>query len=182
MSSQTAENPNIFKPSYFKGDGLKKADLLSRLNELHKKLATVSQDDRPRGLKEISSHLVTKGFLHNADKDLRLIVLCCLADVFRIYAPEAPFCDPDMLAVFEGFVMQLRGLSTNKPESATGTKICYILNSLSTVKSCVVPVILSQAGLPGAPEVVLGLFDALLSSVSADYTENGIKSYSLYIL
>lgn len=175
-----SENPNIFKPSYYKGDGLKKTDLLLRLNELHKKLATVSQDDRPRGLKEISSHLVTKGFLNHADKDLRLIVLCCLADVFRIYAPEAPFCDPDMLLVFEGFVMQLRSLSTNKPESATGTKICYILNSLSTVKSCVVPVILSQAGLQGAPEVVTGLFDALLSCVSADYSENGMIIYYFY--
>ncbi|OXB83789.1 UNVERIFIED_CONTAM: hypothetical protein H355_003001 [Colinus virginianus] len=35
--------------------------------------------------------------IRNPNKDVRLLVACCLADIFRIYAPEAPYTSHDKL-------------------------------------------------------------------------------------
>ena len=43
--------------------------------------------------------LASDFFLKHPDKDVRLLVACCLADIFRIYAPEAPYTSPDKLKV-----------------------------------------------------------------------------------
>lgn len=150
----------------------KKSDVISRLSELQKKLAEISQDERPKGLHEIASELVSKRYLEHSDKDVKLLVMCCLVDVLRVYAPDAPFSDKDMCKVYEGLVAQLKGLSTNAPDSAIGIRIFYILHSLSTVKSCVVPVILNQAQVPGANEIVYSLFESLITSVHSDLSES----------
>lgn len=45
----------------------------------------------------LALHLASDFFLKHPDKDVRLLVACCLADIFRIYAPEAPYTSPDKL-------------------------------------------------------------------------------------
>ena len=92
-------------------------------------------------------------------------------DIFRIYAPEAPFTDAETVNVFECFVAQLKGLANVGADSDVGEKILYILSSLSTVKSCVIPVILSQSGLQEAGDVVVSMLETLLSTVRADHSE-----------
>jgi sister-chromatid-cohesion protein PDS5 len=164
---------NIFKVSLYKVENLKKADLLSHLNDLHKKLATIGQEDRPKGLNDVATHLIKRPLLSNSDRDVRLVSLCCLVDILRIYAPEAPFRDEDVIDVFEAIITQFRGLSTIKIDSATGALIFYLLNSLSAVKSCVIPVLLSQAGVRGASEVVASLFQTLLNAAHNDQSEAG---------
>lgn len=47
----------------------------------------------------LALHLASDFFLKHPDKDVRLLVACCLADIFRIYAPEAPYTSPDKLKV-----------------------------------------------------------------------------------
>lgn len=49
----------------------------------------------------LALHLASDFFLKHPDKDVRLLVACCLADIFRIYAPEAPYTSPDKLKVQE---------------------------------------------------------------------------------
>ena len=94
-------------------------------------------------------------------------------DVLRIFAPEAPFEDEEMIRVFEVLIHQLRGLATNDLGSGTGIKIYFILNSLSSVKSCVVPVILMENGVAGARELVITMFDVLISSIRTEHSEEG---------
>jgi sister-chromatid-cohesion protein PDS5 len=165
------QNEDLLQPMLYKSE--KKSELSSRLVELHKYLGTIGQEDRPKGLDLIAKLLASKKFIQNAEKDIRLTSLCCLADILRIYAPEPPLEDPEILHIFEGFIGQIRNLSTVGVESNTGSNICYIINSLATVKSCVVPVILSLSGVQDAREVVLSLFDALLSSANADLPDLG---------
>lgn len=50
----------------------------------------------------LALHLASDFFLKHPDKDVRLLVACCLADIFRIYAPEAPYTSPDKLKVPHG--------------------------------------------------------------------------------
>lgn len=39
----------------------------------------------------LALHLVKDFFLNHESKDVQLLVACCIADILRIYAPEAPF-------------------------------------------------------------------------------------------
>lgn len=59
----------------------------------------------------LALHLASDFFLKHPDKDVRLLVACCLADIFRIYAPEAPYTSPDKL---KASIKELSTLTTNK--------------------------------------------------------------------
>lgn len=166
----------VFGASFLKVDGLRKNDIISRLNELHKKLHNLSQDDPPKGLKIIASQLAGDKILRHTDKDVRLLAGCCLVDIFRIFAPEAPFNDDEMVTIFELFIAQLAGIATNDFDSAIGEKIFYILQSLATVKTCVIPVMLAQSSVSGADELLLSMFETIISAVRADQPEEGILS------
>ena len=47
----------------------------------------------------LAVHLASDFFLDHPNKDVRLLVACCIADVFRIFAPEAPYRDALQLKV-----------------------------------------------------------------------------------
>lgn len=168
------DEQNVFAADFL-GKETRKGHLVTKLNDLHKVLKSLSQDpaDRPDGLKRTAAQLISDKILQNPDKDLRLLASCCIVDVFRLFAPEAPYSDEEMVKVFEVIIAQLRGLSMHDPGAGTGNKIMYILTSLATVKTCVVPVILAQSGISGAEELVKGLFDALISSVRPEHGEDG---------
>ena len=164
----------VYDPDFL-GKVTRKGDLVQRLNTLHKSLTTLSQElsDRPKGLKTTAAELVSDKILKHPDKDVRLLAVCCIVDIFRVFAPEAPYADEEMIRVFEVINSQIRSLSTYDITSTTGNKVLYILTSLSVVKSCVVPVILAQSGVQGADEVMISLFDGLISSFRAEHGEEG---------
>ena len=164
----------VFEPNFL-GRAVRKGDLIIRLNALHKSLNELSQDpnDLPTDLPATAAQLVSPKILGHSDKDVRLLSACCIVDVLRVFAPEAPFCDEEMVRVFEVIISQIRSLSTYDIGSATGSKVVYILNSLSTVKSCVVPVIMAQTGVQGAEDLMTSLFDALIGVFRPDHTEDG---------
>lgn len=49
--------------------------------------------------KELALYLASEFFMEHASKDVKLLVACCIADIFRIFAPEAPYADGDQLKV-----------------------------------------------------------------------------------
>ena len=165
---------NLYDAGAFAAKIKNKNELIKHLKDLHEDLHDRSQEmsDRPKGLKAVAQQLIQPKILKNSDKDVRLLTACCLVDVLRIYAPEAPFNDAETVGVFDALVSQLRGLSTYDSMSGISAKVLYILSSLSTVKSCVVPVILAQSGVAGADETVISLFDALLSEIRTEHSED----------
>lgn len=83
---------------------------------------------------------------------MRLLVACAIADVFRVYAPNAPYQDPALIKrIFLFFIQQLRvsilrpsqfeshlhcvqqGLQD--PKDATFKRYFYLLENLAWVKS-----------------------------------------------
>ena len=91
-----------------------------------------------------------------------------------------------MVGVFDSVIGQLRGLSTYEAMSGISAKVLYILASLSTVKSCVLPIILAQNGEPGADEVAVSMFDSILTSIRPDQSDEskyktGLTSMNTYI-
>lgn len=64
----------------------------------------MGQDDNNQDYIPLSMHLAQDSFLEHSNKDVRLLVACCIADVFRVYAPDAPYKDPEHLKVFFHFL------------------------------------------------------------------------------
>ena len=58
----------------------------------------MSQDDTMK-YTELALFLATEFFTEHSSKDVRLLTACCIADVFRVCAPEAPYKEPDMIKV-----------------------------------------------------------------------------------
>lgn len=75
-------------------------DGLRRLETAHKLLAATEQEDDgtvPPGLDNLASALVTPNMLHSKSGEAQLLVCCCLVDVLRLYAPDAPYDDHQKL-------------------------------------------------------------------------------------
>lgn len=45
----------------------------------------------------LALHLAEEHFLSHQSKDVQLLIACCIADVLRVYAPEAPYKDADQV-------------------------------------------------------------------------------------
>lgn len=58
----------------------------------------MGQDDNDQ-YAGLALHLASDYLMDHQNKDVRLLVACCLADVFRIFAPDAPFKDSEHLKV-----------------------------------------------------------------------------------
>ncbi|KAG8584945.1 hypothetical protein GDO81_004834 [Engystomops pustulosus] len=92
-----------------------------------------SEEEKERYL-NLALHLASDFFLKHPDKDVRLLVACCLADIFRIYAPEAPYTSPDKLKdIFMFITRQLKGLEDTK--SPQFNRYFYLLENIAWVKS-----------------------------------------------
>ena len=48
---------------------------------------------------QLALHIVDETFLQHPSKDVQLLVACCIADVLRVYAPEAPYKEPEQVKV-----------------------------------------------------------------------------------
>lgn len=48
----------------------------------------------------LALHLADDHFLSHQSTDVQLLIACCIADVLRVYAPEAPYKDPEKVKVF----------------------------------------------------------------------------------
>ena len=177
-----SKESDVFSAGYL-SKATRKSDLISRLKHLHGELSAISQDpkDRPKGLGTAAAQLISQRILGHVDKEVRLLSACCIVDVLRIYAPEAPYDDKELCRVFEVINSQLRGLATHDTSIGIGAKIFYILGSLSMVKSCVVLVMLAQGGAEGADELLRGLFESLVSSVRAEHSDE-VVSHMVTIL
>ena len=47
----------------------------------------------------LALHLSTEYFIEHSSKDVRLLVACCISDLFRIYSPDGPYTDTELLHV-----------------------------------------------------------------------------------
>ncbi|KAM7310469.1 sister chromatid cohesion protein PDS5 homolog B [Ixodes scapularis] len=128
--------PKVLYPPGVKeiSDDLSTDDLVRRLKECAQTFQNLSQDDDNSAYVHLALHLAGDGFLEHSSKDVRLLVACCIADVFRVFAPEAPYKDPDQLkTIFLFFIEQLRGLED--PKDPTFKRYFYLLENLAWVKS-----------------------------------------------
>jgi hypothetical protein len=153
-----------FSPQRLKTQKGKDA-LVQELKTLHD---TVSQYDadtaRPAWMDQTCPVLVSKHILSHQHKDVRLLACCCVVEMLRVYAPEAPFSNEQLKDAFEAIIIELRGLQ--HPDRAAFERVLSILESLAVVKSCVIVVSLAEEG---NDELVASLFQVLLQSARAEH-------------
>ncbi|XP_059168056.1 sister chromatid cohesion protein PDS5 homolog A-B-like isoform X2 [Physella acuta] len=151
-----------------------KDELIRRLKVLARAFQDMGQDDND-SYAPLALHLATDTYLEHSNKDVRLLTACCIADVFRIFAPEAPYKESDQLKeIFLFFIQQLRGLED--PDAPSFKRYFYLLENLSWVKSFNICIELDEN-----QEIFCALFKLFFSIINERHTSK-VKTFMLDIM
>jgi hypothetical protein len=77
--------------------GCSNAELQKRLRALHEELAEIDQDlIVTSSLDTVAKDLIAHALLLHKEKGVKAYLACCLADILRLYAPEAPYTQAEL--------------------------------------------------------------------------------------
>ncbi|TKS68147.1 Sister chromatid cohesion protein PDS5 -like protein A [Collichthys lucidus] len=148
-------------------DKISNDEVVKRLKMVVKTYMDMDQDseEEKQQYLALALHLASEFFLRNPNKDVRLLVACCLADIFRIYAPEAPYTSHDKLKdIFLFITRQLKGLEDTK--SPQFNRYFYLLENLAWVKSYNICFELEDCN-----EIFIQLFKTLFSVINNSHNQ-----------
>ncbi|GFS33710.1 sister chromatid cohesion protein PDS5 homolog B-B [Nephila pilipes] len=151
-------------------------ELIRRLKDCCEIFQNMAQDEQSARLYEPLAHLlITERFIEHRSRDLRLLVACSIADIFRVSAPEAPYRDPAQIKlVMEFFIDQLKGL--NEPQNPSFKRSFYLLENLSVVKTFNI-----CFDTPGCHQIICRLFKVMFCVIS-DHQFAKIKRHIVNLL
>ena len=66
------------------------------MQNLAHELSNADQVDGESKYKEVAASLVKPFILKHRDKDVKAHAACCLADILRIFAPDAPYEEAEL--------------------------------------------------------------------------------------
>ncbi|WOO80532.1 Sister chromatid cohesion protein pds5 [Vanrija pseudolonga] len=184
------------------GKGAGADGLLKRLKTLHIALKGLEQDGTDiKSLDAVRKQLINPVILHHKDRGVKAYAACCLADILRLYAPDAEYSEEELRDIFQFFIVQItqnlkytpnttRPLAPSKKSNAnadnqttlTGGRITeipyyneyvYLLDSLATIKSIVL-----ICDLPGADDLITTYFESFVDIVRPDMSKNLIRHLS----
>lgn len=115
-------------------------------------------------LKTVKQQLSNKKLLKNSNPGVQAFVSACLADVLRVYAPDAPFNAQTLADIFRCFISQIKRL--DDVENAYYPQRLHLLQRLAEVRSIVL-----LTDLPDSEKLISGLFDACYSVEVPQRTE-----------
>lgn len=157
-------------------DDLNTDELIRRLKTLAHTLQAMGQDDGAyKQYIPLSLHLAEEQFLSHTSRDVQLLIACCIADVLRVYAPEAPYKDPEQVkTIFLFLITQLSGLKD--PKDAAFKRYFYLLENLAYVKSFNMCFELQDC-----QEIFCALFHLMFKIVNDEHSGR-VKSFMLDVL
>ncbi|KIM42318.1 hypothetical protein M413DRAFT_444743 [Hebeloma cylindrosporum] len=148
------------------GKGLTTDALLTRLKTLHTQLAALDQETvDTSSLNTTHSELINRSLLLHKDRGVKAYTACCLADILRLYAPEAPYNENDLRDIFQFFFRQLSA-GFNGPDEPYYNEYFHLIESLSTVKSVIL-----VCDLPSSDELIHEIFKDLFTIVKRNFTK-----------
>lgn len=117
------------------GEDLGPDELIRRLKLLTSQLQVMGQEDSLQQIYlPLALHLADDYFMQHPSRDVQLLIACCIADVLRVFAPEAPYKDVEQVKmIFNFIVKQLNGL--RDPKDPAFKRYFYLLENLAYVKS-----------------------------------------------
>ena len=78
--------------SWRAGKPISTGDLLKRLDTLSDELREMDQEETDKNsLTSVAKELASPNLLNHKDKGVRAYTACCLVDILKICAPDAPF-------------------------------------------------------------------------------------------
>ncbi|EPS32859.1 hypothetical protein PDE_07820 [Penicillium oxalicum 114-2] len=113
------------------------ADLLERLQSLAQELRKLEQEEIDKdSLTKVSRELADSHLLAHKDRGVRAWATCCIVDVLRLCAPDAPFTRNQLKDIFTCVVSSIIPALAD-PSNAYNAQHIYVLGSLAEVKSVV---------------------------------------------
>jgi sister chromatid cohesion protein PDS5 len=141
--------------------------LLKKLKTLNTELRELDQElVEVKTLDAVRKELINNSLLLHKDRGVKAHVSCCLADILRLYAPDAPYSQGELRDIFQFFFKQLT-LGLKGTDSAYYSEYYQLLESLSTVKSVVL-----ICDLPDAEGLVQELFNTFFLLIRRNLSKN----------
>lgn len=157
------------------GEDLSTDDLIRRLKDISMAFQQLSQDDDNSQYIPLALSLTNDFYLEHNSRDVRLLVACSIADVFRVYAPNAPYENEELIKkIFRFFIQQLKGLED--PKHPTFKRYFYLLENLAWVKSFNICIELEDSQV-----IFCELFSLIFSIVNENHSEK-VKNFMIDVL
>ncbi|KAF8271886.1 armadillo-type protein [Lactarius quietus] len=148
------------------GKGLSTDVLLKKLKNLHTQLAELDQDRVDTAtLATVRKELTHNTILLHKDRGVKAHAACCLADILRLFAPDAPYTHNELRDIFQFFFRQL-STGLRGSEFPYYNEYFHLLESLSTVKSVVL-----VCDLPNSEELMVDIFRDFFALVRHDLSK-----------
>ncbi|KAG8906739.1 hypothetical protein FRB99_006230 [Tulasnella sp. 403] len=133
-------------------------------------LSELSQMDQERvdtkSLGSIRKELIHSSLLLHKDKGVKAYIACSLADLLRLYAPDAPYTAHELRDIFQFFIRQLTS-GLKSPDAPYYAEYFYLLESLSSIKSIVL-----VCDLPQADDLMIEIFREFFDLIRHDMAKN----------
>ncbi|KAF9551607.1 hypothetical protein EC957_006500 [Mortierella hygrophila] len=142
------------------------SDLLKKLKDLQAELKDLEQETvDTKSFSSVTKQLIDPSIVNHKDKGVRIYAACCIADMLRLYAPDAPYNNTQLKVIFGLFVSELRHIADTS--SAYANMYYYLLESLSVVKSIVL-----ITDLKNAEELMTTLFKNVFDDIRPQQAKN----------
>nr|XP_054754844.1 sister chromatid cohesion protein PDS5 homolog A-like [Lytechinus pictus] len=154
---------------------LTKDEMVRRLKMLARVFQDMEQEEDTTQYEPLALHLLEPFLFKHSSKDVRLLVGCCLADVFRIFAPEAPYRTGEQLKlIFQFLNKQLWGLEN--VDGPSWKRYFYLLENLAMVKSFNICMELEDSA-----EIFVELFTIFFSIINENHTPK-VRTFMLDVM
>jgi sister-chromatid-cohesion protein PDS5 len=174
MVAQTRLHNKVVFRDKLAGKGLTADQIVKKLHALHDQLEKQDQDEIDKNsLSTARAELIHKTILFHKDQGVRAYTACCLAELLRLYAPDAPYTQAELRDIFQFFIGQLKdGLKNSETASAYHNQYFSLLESLSTVKSAVL-----VCDLPSGDELMNEFFTTFFYIVRRGTANKKMESF-----
>ncbi|KAL4114468.1 hypothetical protein PRIC2_014405 [Phytophthora ramorum] len=186
--SQTPQKPRTRNPSddvlsgaYLAGAGRNSSGLSKRLKVTWETLQKTPsrQQQQEDGLLDanavqklrlVTAELLQEKLLKHQDKHVRSLVACCLVETMRVSSPDSPFSsNEELYRVFKLLCEQVRVLTPEQTTTSSGLHCFHVLESLATVRSCLLVVGLDFTA-EGEELMMVQLFQALFDTLTGEHS------------
>ncbi|KAJ6650026.1 Sister chromatid cohesion protein PDS5 like B-B [Pseudolycoriella hygida] len=152
-------------------------ELIRRLKALTHNLQTMAQqeDNTYQAYIPLALHLADDYFITHQSRDVQLLIACCIADILRVFAPDAPYkCPEQVKSIFNFLIRQLNGLMD--PKDPAFKRYFYLLENLAYVKSFNMCFEIEDSH-----EIFCNLFSLMFKIVNDEHSGK-VKSFMLDVL
>lgn len=132
-------------------------ELIARLQAVADNLSTADQNAiNPEDYNSLAGDLANKKLLKHNHKGVLAYACCALADILRLYAPDAPYTPEQLTQIFRAFLVQFSQLW--EEQNPYFLQQCYLLKRLVEVR-----LIILIVDLPDALDLIAELFDTMFA-------------------